>query len=325
LGCGAWTLAPGASGLAAANGWKKAPGPAAVETALFDWNDARRNRIIGAKVYAPSNSPGAHPVIVFSHGLGGTREGYAYLGRHWASHGYVAVHLQHPGSDDEAWRGAARPLDSMRRAAADPLNAMNRPMDVRFAIDQLLKLNAEPGRFTGRLDTNRIGMAGHSFGAFTTLAVAGQVFGPNEVSLADSRVTAAIAMSPTAPRANPGRAFGQIRLPLLHLTGTRDDSPIGDTTAAERRVAFDHISGAEQFLVIFNGADHMVFSGRSGLRGDRSKDDLFRSLILQCATAFWDAFLKGDAKARKWLAEGGLTGAVGTEGTLEIKPRPVER
>ena len=39
-------------------------------------------------------------MIVFSHGLGGTRDGYEYLGRHWASYGYVSVHLQHKGSDD---------------------------------------------------------------------------------------------------------------------------------------------------------------------------------------------------------------------------------
>ena len=40
------------------------------------------------------------PVVLFSHGLGGSREGYGYLGSYWAAHGYVAVHLQHIGSDE---------------------------------------------------------------------------------------------------------------------------------------------------------------------------------------------------------------------------------
>ena len=45
------------------------------------------------------------PVILFSHGLGGNREGSKFLGEHWAARGYVAVFLQHPGSDDSVWKG----------------------------------------------------------------------------------------------------------------------------------------------------------------------------------------------------------------------------
>jgi predicted dienelactone hydrolase len=52
---------------------------------------------------APATGPGPFPVIVFSHGLGGSREGYKYLGRHWASYGYVAVHVEHLGSDTAAF------------------------------------------------------------------------------------------------------------------------------------------------------------------------------------------------------------------------------
>ena len=43
------------------------------------------------------------PIILFSHGLGGSREGNAFLGEHWAKRGYVAVFLQHPGSDGSVW------------------------------------------------------------------------------------------------------------------------------------------------------------------------------------------------------------------------------
>ena len=39
------------------------------------------------------------PVIVFSHGLGGSRETYAAYGMHWASYGYVVIFPQHHGSD----------------------------------------------------------------------------------------------------------------------------------------------------------------------------------------------------------------------------------
>ena len=80
--------------------WAKA-GPFAVETASFDWTDAARNREVPVKIYYPKDGAGTCPLIVFSHGLGGSREGYEYLGRHWASHGYVSVHVQHKGSDTE--------------------------------------------------------------------------------------------------------------------------------------------------------------------------------------------------------------------------------
>ena len=92
----------------------------------------------------------------------------------------------------------------------------------------------------GRLDLGRIGVAGHSFGAHTALAVAGMLLvGPDgrELSLADSRVKAAIIMSPPAPR-RPGLAgaiYAPIHIPCLHLTGTRDESPLGLTAVADLR------------------------------------------------------------------------------------------
>ena len=151
-------------------------GPLEVETALYDWTDAARSRQVPVKVYYPKTGQGPYPVIIFSHGLGGSRDGYEYLGRYWAGYGYVSVHVQHIGSDTAAWQGDFRPLKSMSAAAADPSNAVNRPLDIRFAIDQLAKVNKEEGPLKGRLDMDRLGAAGHSFGAYTTLAVAGEVF-----------------------------------------------------------------------------------------------------------------------------------------------------
>lgn len=66
------------------------PQPAASDVQDMDVNDASRDRIIPIKVYLPAEKRPA-PVVLFSHGLGGSREGSAYLGRHWAARGYVAV------------------------------------------------------------------------------------------------------------------------------------------------------------------------------------------------------------------------------------------
>ena len=314
----------GAASAASNRAYKQAPGPFRVASVLYDWTDASRERQVPVKIYYPETGKGPFPVIVFSHGLGGSREGYEYLGSHWASHGYVSVHPQHLGSDDAVWRGNGQPGRSMVGAAADPRNARDRALDVRFVLDRLEALNREASPLKGRLDLGAIGMAGHSFGAWTTLAVAGELFGPlGRLSFADPLVHAGIAMSAPVPRrgADLDQVFGQIKIPILHMTGTLDDSPIGDTKAEERRVPFDHIRGADQYLVTFQGGDHMIFSGRFVGARKRQKDPLFQGLIRQGTTAFWDAYLKGDAKAKSWLAKGGYADVLGKGGKLEEKLR----
>jgi hypothetical protein len=105
---------------------------------------------------------------------------------------------------------------------------------------------------------------------------------------------------------------------MLHMTGTKDHSPISDTRAADRRIAFDHVKGADQYLVIFKDGEHMVYSGRKRLRGDENhRDAKFLELIRQSTTAFWDAYLKQDASAKRWL--GGFGDVMGAGGTFEKK------
>jgi dienelactone hydrolase len=299
-----------------------------VQITRFDWIDVIRDRKVPVKIYSPQAGKGPLPVLLFSHGLGGSREGYEYLGRAWAGHGYISVHLQHAGSDSAVWQsgGMQGAMAALRRAAANPANATNRPMDVSFVLDRLEQLNRSDSGFKGRLDLTRVGLAGHSFGAFTTLGVAGQVFlGPSgeRLCFADPRVKAAIAMSSPLPAirtpAALDRAFGKIRIPILHMTGTADASPIGGTGAAERRLPFDHISGADQFLITLQGADHMVFAGRSASRTPE-RERVFEDRICECSLVFWEAFLKQDARAGAWLAGGGFGRQLGGDGTFEVKP-----
>src|SRR5262245_56364081 len=66
--------------------------------------DAKRERDIPVLVYMPKAALPA-PVVLFSHGLGGNRQGSAFLGNHWAARGYAVVFVQHPGSDDSVWKG----------------------------------------------------------------------------------------------------------------------------------------------------------------------------------------------------------------------------
>ena len=296
-----------------------------VQVVRAEWRDAKRDRNVPVKIYFPQIGAGPFPVIIFSHGLGGTREGYEYLGRYWAAHGYVSVHLQHAGSDAAVWQDkpVAELKSSLRQSAAKLDNATNRPLDVSFAIDQLEKWNRDDSPLKNKLDLARLGVAGHSFGAFTTLAVAGQVFvapGDREISYGDPRVRAAIAMSAPVPARKElfDRAFGKIKIPVLHMTGTEDYSPIGETRPAERRVPFDHIRGADQFLLTLTGGDHSVFAGVSRTQ-PAAKEKQFKELICESSTTFWDAYLKDNAKAKAWLTNDFKT-VLAADGTFEIKP-----
>ncbi len=292
------------------------PAPAAkVATLRETWRDAARERDVPVKIYYPEKSASPAPVIIFSHGLGGTRDGYAYLGERWAGCGYISVHVQHLGSDDAVWRKGGP--GAMRDAVLDVRNAINRLKDVTFAIDRVLALNGDASSpLHARADAEHIGIAGHSFGGWTTLAATGERLPLVGDTLADPRLKAGIAMSPPVPKLPTERAtaFADIKVPIFVMTGTLDNSPLGETAADERRIAFDKIKTPGSCLLIFKGADHMSFAIQ------RNKNDAnFHALINDASTAFWDAHLRGNAAAAKWLEQGGFASELDGNGTFERK------
>ena len=198
--------------------------------------DSERARDIPVRVYLPPEKLQS-PVVLFSHGLGGSRAGYAYLGRHWAARGYVGVFLQHPGSDTSVWQDKppSERMAAMRKAAGVE-NFLLRVKDVPAVLDQLARWNDSRGHaLEGRLDLTRAGMSGHSFGAVTTQAVSGQRAGRGNMSFTDPRIKAAIPLSPSSPRGGDARrAFGNVSIPWLLMTGTKDVAIIGDADVESR-------------------------------------------------------------------------------------------
>lgn len=266
-------------------------------------HDAARNRDIPLRVYLPA-SPQPAPVVLFSHGLGGSREGNAFMGRHWAGRGYVAVFLQHPGSDTAVWRDqpATKRFGALRQAASLE-NFLLRVKDVPAALDQLSRWNQSPGHaLKGRLDLQHIGMSGHSFGAVTTEAVSGQSVVGGQQTFTDPRISAAIAFSPSAPKTPaPERAFGRVQIPWLLMTGTLDRSPIGQTSAADRLKVFPALPKGRKYELVLDHAEHSAFTDRA-LPGDKQpRNPNHHRAMLAISTAFWDAYLKQNAAAKAWL------------------------
>src|SRR5450432_1112566 len=161
-------------------------------------HDASRNRDIPVRIYLPGNEKPV-PIVLFSHGLGGSRAGSKFLGEHWAARGYIAVFVQHPGSDEAVWKDAA-PKDRMAamRTAESLENFLLRVRDVRAVLDELEVWNKN-GLLAGRMDLTKIGMSGHSFGAVTTEAVSGETLPLSGTQLTDPRIRAAVILSPSVP------------------------------------------------------------------------------------------------------------------------------
>ncbi|MEM6916373.1 MAG: acetylhydrolase [Verrucomicrobiota bacterium] len=283
------------------------------ETLLFDPVDEARNRTVPVKIYLPAESE-ASPLVLFSHGLGGSREGNPYLGNHWAAHGYVVVFLQHAGSDRGVWESVkmAERINALKEAA-NVRSAIARYEDVPFVIDQLEAWNTEEGHaLEGRLDLERIGMSGHSFGAHTTQAVMGQKF-PVDRSFQEPRLQAFLAFSPsTSKQMSPEESFGEVEAPVLLMTGTKDGSPLEPEMNPETRTrVYGGLSPGNKFQLVLEDAEHFAFSeGGDGFR-DRKRIDHHHPAILKISTLFWNAYLKGEESARSLLQSEKLREKVG--------------
>jgi len=278
-----------------------------VVTLDLEFTDDARQRRIPLRIYLPLDvsAPAAtpQPVILFSHGLGGSRQGSTFLGQHWAKRGYIAVFLQHTGSDEDVWRDIR--LNQRRAALVQAANGQQlneRKQDVATALEQLERWQKQPEHpLAERMDLTRVGMSGHSFGARTTQQVSGET--PwGRVQTTDQRIRAAIVMSPSVPAAgNPDRAFRNVQLPWLLMTGTHDDSPLGDQTPASRRRVYPALPPGDKYELVLDGAEHSVFTDRR-LSGEAKprRPEHHRS-ILALSTAFWDTYLRDDPAAKAWL------------------------
>lgn len=264
-------------------------------------HDTARNRDIPVRIYLPESHPPA-PVLLFSHGLGGSRAGSKFLGEQWAARGYVAVFVQHEGSDEAVWKDVPRwrRMAAMRRAASLG-NFLLRARDVPAVLDQLAIWN-KSGPLAGRMDLGKIGMSGHSFGAVTTEAVSGETLPLSGTKLTDPRIRAAVIFSPSTPASTSAeRAFGAVKIPWLLMTGTKDTAPIGRADMKWRLAVYPALHGAPKYEVVLDKAEHSAFTDRT-LPGDREpRNPNHHRVILALSTAFWDAYVRGDQDALAWL------------------------
>jgi len=228
----------------------------------LDLFDPARGREVPVSLHLPgSGVPSPWPLVVFSTGFGGGRDGYGGLARAWSDAGLAVAVLEHPGSGPEALARLNRLPRQQRNAALqwmvrDPAELQARPLDVSFVLDRLA--------LDSRLDSGRIGLGGHSLGAVTTLAVGGiplSVSAGSRRLLHDLRPRALLAMSPPTP----GQFFApadhaRLERPILLVTGTRDHGPFLEGPREDRTRVFPLLTSARAWQAVFEGADHMTFA-----------------------------------------------------------------
>ena len=248
--------------------------PTLFTTQTFQWQDVARGRSVPARLYLPASpklGEGTVPLVVFSHGIGGSMDGYSYLGRYFAAHGYASLHVQHVGSDRLIWWGNPLTLASRLSNAAQHTEALDRVKDVKFALDSLLAGPA--GKI---MDVKQITAAGHSYGANTTMLLVGAKVDMNgsTVWVKDPRFSAAILISapPFYGLGEPLKIVSGIDVPTLHITATADDIQIpGYSSGVADRLALYKAAGAStqaaKVLAVFKNGSHSIFTDRMGTGG----------------------------------------------------------
>ena len=265
---------------------------------------SNEGRVIPILISLPKKK-GLLPVILFSHGLGGSRNSYQYVRKYWTARGYATIFLQHPGSDESLLQGVS-PSQALRqlRGAATRANMNLRVDDVTDVLDAMsVSSSDKESPFYGRMDTNNVGMAGHSMGAVTSQLMIGQQRWLRSTKK-EKRIQAAVLMSPSSPSLqSAGSAFSAVTTPCLLLTGTRDSVPmLSNQTVESRRAVFEALPSGNAYELVFDKARHSAFSDRPR-QNEPPHNPKHHTAIQLITTAFWDAYLQNNKQAKKWLKE----------------------
>jgi predicted dienelactone hydrolase len=296
--------------------YKLADGPHTVtEVPDIVLHDAKREKDLHVRVFYPQE-PGPYPVIVFSHGAGGSQSCCEGLTRHWATYGYVTLQPTHEDSTVQRRNAGEEDINflvAVRDALKKPALWQSRPKDISFVLDSLPVLQKRIPALSGKMDVERIGVGGHSMGAFTADAIAGALVNlPSHpaTNFADPRVKAVVLLSPQGPGefGLADHSWDHVNLPLLSMTGSLD---LGAENHGPdwKKIPFERSQPGAKYHVFIEGANHMSFiTAKTLLPGRAAQGDSILGFTNSASLAFWDAYLKADAGAKSYLLSDALPG-----------------
>jgi predicted dienelactone hydrolase len=212
----------------------------------------------------------------------------------------------------------------------------DRAADVDLIVSSLDAIEAKFPELKGKIAHDKIGVAGHGLGAFTAMLLGGMR--TSSLSAADARVRAVLAMSPQGIAANRGltqQSWADVKVPAMFMTGTEDRGAAAGEDWQWRKAGFTNSPAGDKYFVLLDGGRHASFLGtyspvdirpttsipttmrdprdpyynpqipetqpRNGPINPQIGRQTF-SDIRVVSLAFWDAYLKSDAKGKDFLA-----------------------
>lgn len=322
------------------------PGPVKWEKFTFELQDKSAKRLQYTRhvrdfpidVYIPSAAqPKPQPVVIISHGLNSDRYSYAYLAEHLASYGYGVIVPEHPGSNKQRLKALFEGND---RELSAPVEFLDRPLDIQFALSAVLKLSTEDPRFIGKLDLKNVGVIGQSYGGYTALASAGATLNfarlrkdcrsqlsttldislvlqcqalrlpPAAYNLSDPRIKAAIAINPLTSSIFGPAGMAQIKVPTLMVAGTADlvapalveqIRPFSELKVSQRYLAL--IQNGTHFSTIAQSPNSSSLENLKGIAGP--SPELAQAYVKALSLIFMQTFLNGQAADEALLSPAG--------------------
>jgi predicted dienelactone hydrolase len=248
----------------------------------IELDDLSRARKFPVDLYLPQPSQNQAmarvPVVVISHGLGSDRSTYAYLARQLASYGFAVAVPEHPGSNAQQLQAL---IAGTASEVTSPSEFVDRPLDIKYLLDQLAQLNQSDPTIAGRLNLDQVGVVGQSFGGYTALALAGAQINFQQLAvdceqegtfnlslllqcralelrrslpdLQDARVKSIIAINPIGSSLLGAEDFAKIQVPVMVVSGSSDTIA---PALLEQIRPFTWLESANKYLVLLQGGTH---------------------------------------------------------------------
>lgn len=283
--------------------------------------DPQRSRSIPVRLTMPDNASNSAqvpiPLILWSPGLGGGLAQGSLYAQAWAKAGLATLQFSHPGSDAQVYKEAeararaAEAAESSAQAAPQAARAARaarvreatssaqvnaRLADLAFAVS---RLPFGLGRCsTQSIDQSRLGIAGHSMGAWMAQILIGQRLDGSPPQSASFKAAIAVSGSPLAPAPARAASVAGISRPFLLVTGSLDGIAPGlppeaaSAQLAERMGLWPHLPPGGKYLYVAAGANHMQLAGTNA----STTTPALAERLLPILTGFWLETLKDGPK-----------------------------
>ena len=283
-------------------------------------------------VYLPQKLAKPAPVVIIAPGLNSDFQALSYVAQHLASHGFAAVGIDFPESDNQRMLDALQGLDTF----PNPNAWMNQPKDVSLVLNTLEKKMQSDPNWQGKLDLKNVGIMGHSLGGYTATAIGGArvqwpdvlkkcatLNNPNQINLnpallwqcqgidgappvgdlRDPRIKAVIAINPVTNPAFGNEGVNQLSVPMMFIAGSSD---IFAPPLSQQIAPFTALNKDDKYLLLVKNSTHLSFDqGTDQLPdfivgpGQKLAYDYLKSISL----AFFNLYLNQQQEFKPYLTD----------------------